>query len=107
MKNRISKFNVYQWLILAIILAGIVLINVISYYTSFKIDMTEDQRYSLSTGTKKYLSETIKKQNAETRIDVYLGGKIPSELRTFRNSIEEKLKEFQYLADFKYTTVDL
>jgi len=99
MNNKISKFNVYQWLILSIILAAIVLINVISYYTSFKIDMTEDQRYSLSEGTKKYLSGTIKKQNAETRIDVYLGGKIPSELRTFRNSIDEKLKEFQYLAD--------
>ena len=84
---------------MAIILAAIVLINVISYYTAFKIDMTEDQRYSLSEGTKKYLSETIKKQQAETRIDVYLGGEVPSELRMFRNSIEEKLKEFQYLAD--------
>jgi len=99
MNNKISKFNLYQWLIMAIILAAIVLINVISYYTAFKIDMTEDQRYSLSEGTKKYLSETIKKQQAETRIDVYLGGEVPSELRMFRNSIEEKLKEFQYLAD--------
>ena len=61
--------------------------------------MTEDQRYSLADGTKKYLSETIKKQNAETRIDVYLDGKIPSELRIFKNSIEEKLKEFQHLTD--------
>ena len=99
MNNKLSKINVYQWLILAITIVAIVLINIISYYTAFKIDMTEDQRYSLAEGTKKYLSETIKKQNAETRIDVYLDGKIPSELRIFKNSIEEKLKEFQNLTD--------
>ena len=99
MNNKLSKINFYQWLILAITIVAIVLINIISYYTAFKIDMTEDQRYSLADGTKKYLSETIKKQNAETRIDVYLDGKIHSELRIFKNSIEEKLKEFQHLTD--------
>ena len=57
MKSVFSKFNVYRWLILDLILVFIVLINVIGHYTSFRFDMTEDQRYSLSPGTEKFLNK--------------------------------------------------
>ena len=94
MKSVFSKFNVYRWLILVLILVFIVLINVIGHYTSFRFDMTEDQRYSLSPGTEKFL-KGVKKFDNRISIKIYLDGELPSELRSFKNSLEEKLKDFK------------
>jgi len=94
MKSVFSKFNVYRWLILGLILVFIVLINVIGHYTSFRFDMTEDQRYSLSPGTEKFLNK-VKKFDNRISIKIYLDGELPSELRSFKNGLEEKLKDFK------------
>ena len=94
MKNIFSKFNIYRWLILSIILVFIVLINVVGHYTSFRYDMTEDQRYSLSPGTETFLNR-VKKFDNRISIKIYLDGELPSELRSFKNSLEEKLKDFK------------
>ena len=79
MKNIFSKFNIYRWLILSIILVFIVLVNVVGHYTSFRYDMTEDQRYSLSPGTETFLNR-VKKFDNRISIKIYLDGELPSEL---------------------------
>ena len=94
MKTFFSKFNVYRWLILVFILIFIVLVNVIGHYTSFRYDMTEDQRYSLSSGTETFLNR-VKNFDNRISIKIYLDGELPSELRSFKNSLEEKLKDFK------------
>ncbi len=94
MKTIFSKFNLYRWLVLVLILVFIVLINIVGHYTSFRFDMTEDQRYSLSPGTEKFLNQ-VKKFDNRIGIKIYLDGELPSELRSFKNSLEEKLKDFK------------
>ena len=47
MKNKI-KGAYYQWTIFSIILVAVVLINIIGHFTSYRIDMTSDNRYSLT-----------------------------------------------------------
>lgn len=107
MKPNLKKFNLYQWMVFSIILVGLVFINIIGHYTSFKIDMTADQRYSLADGTITYL-EKIKKLENRISIKIYLDGDLPSELRSYRNSLEEKLKDFKnYAGDrIEYTFIN-
>jgi len=92
-KKTIMK-GMYNWTFLAIVIAAIVLINIISSFVSKRWDVTEDQRYSLSEGTIDYLSN---KKSFKNRISIriYFDGNLPSELKHFRNSIEDKLKEFK------------
>ena len=54
-KKTIMK-GMYNWTFLAIVIAAIVLINIISSFVSKRWDITEDQRYSLSEGTIDFLS---------------------------------------------------
>ena len=107
MKTIFSKFTLFRWMILVIIVILIVLINVIGHYTSFRYDMTEDQRYSLSTGTESYL-EKIKTLDNRINMKLYLEGELPSELRSFKNALEEKLKDFKATAGdrIKYSFID-
>lgn len=97
----------YNWTFLLIVVAAIVLINIISSFVYQRFDMTEDQRYSLSPGTIQYLQN---EENLKSRIllKIYLDGKLPAELSHFRNSIEDKLKEFkQYAGDrIEYQFID-
>ena len=94
----------FHWLILSIILVFIVLINVIGHYTSFRYDMTEDQRYSLSPGTETFLNR-VKKFDNRISIKIYLDGELPSELRSFKNSLEEKLKDFKNTVGIELSTL--
>ena len=107
MKDLFSKFNLYRWLILFVILVFIVLINIIGHYTSFRYDMTEDQRYSLSSGSESYLNQ-IKKFDNRISIKIYLDGELPSELRSFKNALEEKLKDFKSIVGdrIEYTFIN-
>ena len=106
MKNKI-KGAYYQWLIFSIILVGVVLINIIGHYTSYRIDMTSDNRYSLANGSVSYLKDIQKLEN-RISIKIYLEGELPSELRSYRNSLEEKLKDFKrYAGDrIEYTFIN-
>lgn len=105
--KKLFKGNYYKWLIFAIVLIGIVFINIIGHYSSFRIDMTSDHRYSLSNGTISYL-EKIKKLENRISLKIYLEGELPSELRSYRNSLEEKLKDFKrYAGDrIEYTFIN-
>lgn len=86
--------GLFNWTFLIIVVTGIIAANVISAFVYKRIDMTSDQRYSLSEGTKKYLSN---EENFTQRmtIRIYLDGNMPAEIKHYRNAIEDKLKEFK------------
>ena len=95
------KFNftkgLYNWTVLGLLAAVLVLLNFIGSMLYFKLDMTKDQRYSLANSTVNYLSD---KKNFENRISIqiYLDGNMPSELKNFQNALKDKLKDFKRIA---------
>lgn len=96
-----KKFSkgIFNWTFLIVVTVGIVIVNIIASLLYTRIDMTEDNRYSLSEGTTAFLED---KKNFENRLSlkIYLDGNLPAELKHFRNVIEDKLKEFkQYAGD--------
>lgn len=98
-KKQLVK-GLYNWALLAIIIIGIVLINIISSFVYKRFDTTADQRYSLSQGTVKFLKNS---ENFKTRLNlkIYLAGNLPAELKHFKNAIENKLSEFKEIAGNK------
>lgn len=93
-----NKFNkLYGWGFLAILLCGLILVNVIGSLSNQRLDMTKDQRYSLNQSTVDFLKD---KSNFKNRLNItiYLGDKLPSQLRYFKTSLIEKLKEFKTIA---------
>jgi gliding-associated putative ABC transporter substrate-binding component GldG len=97
-KKKFAK-GIFNWTFLAVVAVGVVLINIISAYLYTRVDMTQDKRFSLAEGTIAFLEN---KDNFENRLSlkIYLDGALPSELKQFRNAIEDKLKEFkQYAGD--------
>ncbi len=95
------KFNftkgLYNWTVLGLLAAVLVLLNFIGSMLYMKLDMTKDQRYSLAQSTVNYLSD---KNNFENRISIqiYLDGNMPSELKNFQNALKDKLKDFKRIA---------
>src|SRR5690606_27232017 len=89
--------SLFNWTTLGIVVVAIVAINVISAFVYKRIDMTADQRYSLSEGTIRFLSDESNISNRLT-IRIYLDGTMPAEIKNFKNAIEDKLKEFKQYA---------
>ena len=79
MKLNFTK-GLYNWTVLGLLAAVLVLLNFIGSMLYFKLDMTKDQRYSLANSTVNYLSD---QKNFENRISIqiYLDGNMPSELK--------------------------
>ena len=95
------KFNwnkgLYNWTVLGLLAAALILVNLIGSMLYWKLDMTKDQRYSLAPSTVKYLADN---KNFENRISIqiYLDGNMPSELKYFQNALKDKLKDFKRIA---------
>lgn len=96
MKLSFTK-GLYNWTVLALLAAVLILINFIGSMLYLKLDMTKDQRYSLAQSTVTYLSD---KKNFENRISIqiYLDGNMPSELKNFQNALKDKLKDFKRIS---------
>lgn len=98
MKNKLK--GIFNWTFFAIAVAAIILINIVASFVNFRVDATNDKRYSLSEGTINYLKDDEKLDN-RIYIKIYLDGKLPSELSYFRDAVEDKLKEFKVYAGKK------
>ncbi len=83
MKNK----NVKSLVILLIVLIAINWLSE-SFYT--RIDLTEDQRYSLSPASEKILEDV----DAPIIFDVFLTGNFPSEFRRLQGETKQMLEEF-------------
>ena len=95
------KFNftkgLYNWTVLGLLAAVLVLLNFIGSMLYLKLDMTKDQRYSLAQSTVNYLSDKKNFENSIS-IQIYLDGNMPSELKNFQNALKDKLKDFKRIA---------
>ncbi len=107
----------FNWVSLLIIVGVVILLNVIGTFIYSRIDMTEDERFSLSSGTVTFL-ETFNKKDTKTGpeanriyLKIYLEGEMPAEIRRFRNAIESKLQEFKEIAgdrlEYEFINPDL
>lgn len=97
----------YDWSILLLVFIGLMLINVVSSFVFQRWDLTEDNRYSLTEGSKTFLSS---EENFKDKVfvKVYLEGNLPAELERLRNTIEDRLSELkQYAGDrLEYEFID-
>ena len=97
MDKKVSVKGFFNAGFLLIFIAALVLINVISSLVYRQIDMTDDQRYTLSNGTKEFLKDTSK-FSSRVSIKIYLEGNLPAEIKLFRNAIEDKLNAFKNIS---------
>lgn len=74
----------------AILILSVWLVNQLSGAFRFRLDLTEDQRYTLANSTKELLSGL----DEDVYFEVYLAGDLPSNFERFRKSIGEILDQF-------------
>ncbi|MDT0539475.1 gliding motility-associated ABC transporter substrate-binding protein GldG [Croceitalea sp. P059] len=73
-------------------IGALLIINILSTYLYTRIDLTEDQRYTLSEAT----IETVKKLNSPVIIDILLDGNLPSEFTKLKTETDLLLKQFKF-----------
>ncbi|MEM6641987.1 MAG: gliding motility-associated ABC transporter substrate-binding protein GldG [Bacteroidota bacterium] len=86
-----------------ILVLSIALINQLCNKIPFRIDLTEEGRYTLTDPTVQLLEEL----DEEVFFEIYLAGDLPSNFERFRKSIEEMLLQFVVVSDnrvgFRFT----
>ena len=75
----------------------IILINNLANRAFFRIDLTEEKRYSISDATK----ELLQNLDDVVFVEVYLEGDLPAGFERFQKGIRETLEEFRLYADNK------
>jgi ABC-2 type transport system permease protein len=80
-----------------IIFPAVVILLILLAVMHFRIDLTEDQRYTLSPQTKKILSSLDK----DVLITVYLDGDMPIGFKKLRRTTEQYLDEFRVVSHRK------
>ncbi len=81
----------YWWIYLLILLAGI---NYLSSLVHFRLDLTQEKRYTLSAPTKRILQEL----DDQVSITVFLDGEMPAGFKKLRQTTAEMLQEFREIA---------
>lgn len=91
-RNRSSKqFRRNTVLGLLVALIAVILVNIISSFLFFRIDLTKDKRHSLSPAT----IELLKNLNDRVYIRVYLKGKEqPADYQLFAKQVQQMLQDF-------------
>lgn len=87
-----------------VFLAVLLLLNVVSRFYFFRIDLTSDKRYSLGKETK----EMLKNLDDVVYIKVYLDGDLPSGIRQLKESTKELLDDMRAYANgnIEYEFID-
>ncbi|HEY4654234.1 MAG TPA: Gldg family protein, partial [Cyclobacteriaceae bacterium] len=76
---------------LANAVAVVVLVNLIAAGTFFRIDLTEEKRFSIKPATREMLGSL----DDDVYVEVYLAGELNAGFRRFQNAIRETLEEFR------------
>jgi gliding-associated putative ABC transporter substrate-binding component GldG len=74
-----------------VILLALLAVNVLSAFVFFRLDLTEEKRYTLSEATSSLLTDLPD----DIHIDVYLTGDLPPGFKRLENAVRETLDEFQ------------
>lgn len=93
-----------SWLKLTIGLVLLLLLNLLSSHFFFRLDLTEDKRYTIKEPTKDLLREL----EGTVYVDVYLSGDMPAGFERLQTAIRETLEEFEVYAGprLQYNFVD-
>ena len=90
-KQFIGSRKTGDWLLFANGLVLLVLLNIIASAYFFRIDLTEEKRYTIKPATKQLLSEL----DDEVFVEVYLAGDLNPGFKRFQKAILETLEEFK------------
>jgi ABC-2 type transport system permease protein len=93
-----------DYLLIANIVVLVILINVLATDYFFRIDLTEENRFTINDQTRTLL----KSLDDDVYVEVYLEGELNAGFRRFRKNIEETLEEFRIYSGNKlhYTFTD-
>lgn len=75
-------------------LAALVALNVLSAFVFFRLDLTQEKRYTLSAATVSLLADLPD----DVHVDVYLTGDLPPGFKRLENAVRETLDEFSSTA---------
>lgn len=99
MKSSIRKHSVS----LAILVVGLILLNVLGNYVYKRFDLTQDKRFTLSEEAK----EIIEPINSPVIVDVFLKGNFPPEFQRLQSETEQLLDEFSaYNSNIKFEFIN-
>src|SRR5690606_3004313 len=89
---------------LANAVALVVLINLVASDRFFRIDLTEEKRYTIKPATR----ELLESLDDDVYVEVYLEGELNAGFRRFQNAIRETLNEFRVYSNNRvnFTFVD-
>ena len=76
------------------IILALIAVNLLSAFVFFRLDLTEEKRYTLSPATQSLLAGLPD----DIPVDVYLTGHLPPGLKRLENAVRETLDEFQATA---------
>lgn len=96
MKRKSPKFRHIIEILITILL--IIVVNIIANTKFTRIDLTEDKLHTLSDNTIDFVENDI---DQVINIEVYLDGELPAFTQKLKNSIREKMEEFQAYAGKK------
>ncbi|WP_066510352.1 gliding motility-associated ABC transporter substrate-binding protein GldG [Rufibacter sp. DG15C] len=93
-----------DWTFFLVAVGLLLVLNFVASRYFFRVDLTEDQRYTISDQTKSLLGNL----KEPVQVTVYLEGEFPAGFRRLQNSTREMLEEFRLYSDGKldYNFVD-
>jgi ABC-2 type transport system permease protein len=80
-----------NWIYLGIVILVLVFINLLASRFFFRLDLTQEKKYTLSKTTKEYL----KSLDDIVYFKIFLEGDLPAEYRKLHNAIRDMLEEFR------------
>jgi ABC-2 type transport system permease protein len=86
-----NQIRLWSWLQFLSTVALVILLASLSSLLRFRLDLTEDSRYTLSGATRKILSDV----RNDIYVQVYLDGELPIPLKKLKRSVREMLDEFR------------
>jgi len=91
------NWQVRRFMGLASVLLVVLLVSVLSGMKFFRLDLTSEKRYTLSSSSR----ETLEDLKDVVFVRIYLEGEMPSEFVNFRNEIEDLMDECRAWAGAK------
>ena len=99
MKTSIKK-NIVS---IALLVAGLLLLNILGNYFYKRFDLTQDKRFTLSAEAK----EIVDYVDSPIIVDVFLKGNFPPEFRRLQSETEQLLEEFSaYNSNIKFDFIN-
>ena len=89
--DNLTKYKRQSFVQAAILLAVIILLNIFSSHSYFRLDLTQDNRYTLGEPTINLLNEL----DDQVYVKIYLEGELPAGFRKLKESTRELLDEMR------------